>query len=97
MQLVVPGVDKEADGVGALEQQVAGDPRERGEPVEQEDDNVAEEEASERQLPKLLEIDFLNPDQPEGSAAVDEQAQRQHCCQFRQEEQVVKRKCELVE
>jgi hypothetical protein len=46
-------VDKEADGAGAREQQAAVDPRGSGESLEQEDNNVAEEEAAERHLPKL--------------------------------------------
>ena len=68
-------MDKEADSVGAWEQQTAADPRKCSEFIEQEDDFGTEKEEVERQLQELWEINNLNQDQPERIAAGNEQTQ----------------------
>lgn len=56
MQRAVPRVDQEADSPSALEQQIAGDPRGRDQPLKQEDDHGAKKDPPQLELPQLLEI-----------------------------------------
>lgn len=62
MQRALQRVDQEADSFGSWEQQITADPWECSKPRQQKDDNVAEKDKAECELPKFWEGNSLNKD-----------------------------------